>query len=342
MRKLNVVFIAATVILLVLNIVQFVVWRNINVNVSTQYANEVSKLEASLARYGSDVTVYTVSNPVKAGDLIQASNLEAFTITQNIDNDQYVHNIDDITGRVFKVAVNPGTPITSNMTMAEVIEDDMRDRDIVLDRITVGIEEGDYIDIRITMPYGDDYVVLSHKRVYGISENTVKVYLTEFEWLQYQGAMVDYYLNLEYGCSIYADRYIEPGIQQAAVKYYTVPRNIAQLMQKDPNIVDKAEASDLDTWRESIEELLIIFRDEEDTVDVDGGKFNEGRKNLNESVNSDRKTKAEEDAENAEGEGEGEEEAGVGDETFDFGDDTTTTPEDDWSSDPNAVGGAEE
>ena len=36
--------------------------------------------------------------------------------------------------------------------MAEVIEDDMRDRDIVLDRITVGIEEGDYIDIRITMP----------------------------------------------------------------------------------------------------------------------------------------------------------------------------------------------
>lgn len=327
MRRVNVVLVVATALLLVLNIVQFVVWRQINVNTAETYAASIADLNATIARYGPNVTVYTVSNGVKAGDLVQASNLQSYTIPSSVDSDQYVHNIDDIVGRVFKIAVNPGTPITSNMTMAEAIEDDMRDRDIVLDRITVGIEEGDYIDIRITMPYGDDYIVLSHKRVYGLGENTIKLYLTEFEWMQYQGAMVDYYLNQAYGASIYADKYVEPGIQQAAVKYYTVPTNIAALIQKDPNIIDKSEANDLNSWRQSIEELLIIFRDEEDTVDVDGGKFATGRSDFNDRVNTDRSTRAEEDAENAENEVEDEAE-----EEFDFGDD------DEWSDTPTVDG----
>ena len=315
MRRLNIVFVAATILLFILNIVQFVVWRQINVTTAERYSANIADLNATLAQYGPDVTCYTVSNSVKAGDLVQASNLEAITVPSSVDNDQYIHDVNEVTGRVFKIAVNPGTPITSNMTMAEAIEDDMRDRDIILDRITVGIVEGDYIDVRITMPYGDDYLVLSHKRVYGLGDNTVKLYLSEFEWMQYQGAMVDYYLNSSYGCTIYADRYIEPGIQQAAVKFYTVPTNIAALIQKDPNIIDKAEANDLNSWRQSIEELLIIFRDEEDTVDADGTKFATGRQQYNENVREDRETRAEEMEENAEAEAE------LGDEDFDFGDD---------------------
>lgn len=334
MRKVNIIFIAATILLLVLNIVQFIVWRNINVNTAESYAANIAELNATLAKYGPDVTCYTVSNGVKAGDLVQASNLEAFSIPSSVDNTQYVHDVNEITGRVFKVAVNPGTPITTNMTMVEAIEDDMRDRDIILDRITVGIVEGDYIDIRITMPYGDDYIVLTHKRVYGLGENTVKLYLSEFEWMQYQGAMVDYYLNSQYGCTIYADKYIEPGIQQAAVKYYTVPTNIAALIQKDPNILDKAASSELNSWRSSIEQLLVIFRDEEDTVDVDGSKFATGRQAYNEGVNSDRQTRQEEAA-NAE-EVEDEEE-------FDFGDDDgwsgSVTPEEAEDAVENIAGG---
>lgn len=292
--KLNIALIVATVILLVLNIGQFIVWRGINVSTSETYAASIADLNATLAAYGPDVTVYTVSSAVKAGDVVASDNIEPFTIPSSVDSDQFVHNSSELVGRVFKIAVNPGTPITSNMTMSEPIEDDMRDRDIVLDRYTVGLEIGDYIDVRITMPYGDDYLVLNHKRVYDIGESTVKLYLSEFEWMQYQGAMVDYYLNQSYGATIYADKYIEPGVQQAAVKYYAVPTNIAALIQKNPNIIEKAEANDLNSWRSAIEELLIIFRDEEDTVDTDGSKFNSGRSTYNESVNSDRVTKAEE------------------------------------------------
>lgn len=285
--KINVGFIVATVILLILNIVQLVVWKNINVKTAETYSASIAELNATIAAYGPDVTVYTVSAAVKAGDEVVDTNIESFTIPSSVDNDQYVHSVSEITGRVFKIAVNPGTPITTNMTMTEPIEDDMRDRDIVLDRYTVGLKEGDYIDIRMTMPYGDDYLVLNHKRVYSVGESTLKLYLTEFEWAQYQGAMVDYYLNKEYGATIYADKYIEPGVQQPAVKYYAVPTNIAALIQKNPNIIDKAEANDLNSWRAAIEELLIIFRDEDDTVDSDGSKLSGGRSSFNSSINSD-------------------------------------------------------
>ena len=181
--------------------------------------------------------------------------------------------------------------------MFEEVDDTLRDRDIVLDRITVGIAVGDYVDIRMTMPYGDDYVVIPHKRVYGINEGTIKLYLTELEWNTYLGAEVDYYLNKEYGCTIYADKYVEPGLQQDAVAYYAVPTNIAALLQKNPNIVDKEAAGSLNEWRESIEQLLVIFRDEEDTVDSDGTKLSTGRSEFNEAVNSDRMTLSEAEAE---------------------------------------------
>ena len=311
--KVNVGLIVATVLFVVLNIVQFIVWRNINVTTSETYAASIADLNATLAAYGPDVTVYTVSSAVKAGDLVLEENIESITIPTSVDNDQYVHSMSDLTGRVFKIAVNPGTPITSNMTMAEPLEDSVRERDIILDRYTVGLTVGDYIDIRITMPYGDDYVVLPHKRIYAINEGSIKLYLNEFEWFQYNGAMVDYWLNRDYGATIYGDKYVEPGIQHEAVMYYAVPTNIAALMQKNPNILDKAEANDLNSWRAAIEELLIIFRDEEDTVDSDGGKFNTGRTEYNEAIKSDGTAVAEQMAEqeaNAPAEDEYEEELG--------------------------------
>lgn len=287
MRKATtVLLVVVTVVLLVLNVVQFFVWKGVNTENAKNYTAKISELEATIAAYGHNVTCYTVVNNAKAGDFISMDNLEAITLPSNSVTSQHITDASSIVGRVFKIAVNPGTPITSNMTMAEVVEDDMRDRDIVLDRITVGIQEGDYIDIRMTMPYGDDYVVLSHKRVYGLNDGTVKLYLSEFEWLQYQGALIDYYLNAEYGCTLYADKYIEPGLQQAAVKYYAVPTNIAALITKDPNILDKTEASALNEWRNGIEELLVIFRDEEDTVDSDSSKLAAGRSEFNSAITS--------------------------------------------------------
>ena len=302
MRRLNIALIVLAVVAIGLNIFQFMWWKNINTQTAEKYTAELASLQAQLDSIGSRVEVYTVSTAKKAGDQITDKDITSMWTYSALISDQYVMNVDDILGRYYKIAVNPGTAITKNMVMDDELIDSMRDRDIILDRLTVGIEPGDYIDIRMTMPYGDDYVVLSHKRIQDINEATIKVYLTELEWNIYQGALIDYYLNKDYGCTIYADRYIEPGLQQSAINFYAVPDNIAALLQKNPNIVDKVEAASLNEWRKSIEEILVIFRDEEDTIDSDAAKLSEGRSTFNTSINGDYQTARDESEQRAEDE----------------------------------------
>ena len=322
MHKLNIGLIVATVILVILNIFQFIFWRNSNQQTAEVYSAEIVKYEQQIASYGSEVEVYTVVSAAKSGDEITADNVISMKMYSSLLTEQYVTDPNEIIGQYFKIAVNPGTAITKNMVMEEELDDTLRDRDFVFDKLPVGLEVGDYVDVRITMPYGDDYIVLTHKRVYGINENSIKLYTTELEWNTYQGALVDYFLNQEYGCTLYADKYVEPGLQQAAVNFYAVPTNIAALLQKNPNIVDKEEAASLNEWRQSLEELLVIFRDEEDTVDADGGRLATGRSEQSDAIEDDRKTSAEEKAE-----AEAEAEEMAEDETVD---------DDFWSEDPTA------
>lgn len=291
MRKfnINVGLIIAIVVLVIVEIITLVYWKNVNAQSTGQYTSRIAELEATISGYGSEVTCWTVASQVKAGDIITEDNLEPLTMYSSLLTDQYITDTSTIIGQYFKIAVSPGTPLFYNSVMSDALDDTTRDRDIVLDKLPTGIAVGDYIDIRITMPYGDDYVVISHKRVYAINDNSIKLYMTELEWNTYLGAMVDYYLNQAYGCTIYGDKYVEPGLQQEAVAYYAVPTNIAALLQKNPNIVDKEKAASLNEWRTALEELLVIFRDEEDTTDSDGSLLAAGRALYNENVTADRK-----------------------------------------------------
>lgn len=293
MQKLNIGITVVCALFLILNIVQFVVWRNANIASAEKYTSEIATLEQTINSYGASVTCYTVKSAVKAGDIVDMNSITPITFMSSTVTDQHITDTDVLKDKVFKIAINPNTPITSNMLMDEVLEDDARDRDITLDRMTVGISEGDYIDIRMTMPYGDDYIVLSHKRVYAVNDNTIKLYMTELEWATYLGARIDYMLNADYGLVLYADKYVEPGIQQSAVAYYAVPENIASLLSKNPNIIRDTDVDLIDqmkTTRNNLNELLVIFRDELDTVDSDAAKFATGRSAFNTAVNSDRQT----------------------------------------------------
>lgn len=297
MRKLNVGLLVACVIFVVLNVFQFIFWKHTNAESAEKYVAEIANLNATIAGYGDAVTVWTVTDAVKPGDEITEDKLQSLTMYTSLLTEQYVQDTSEIVGKYFKIAVNPGTPLFFDSIMEEEMDDTTRDIDIVLDRMPVGTAVGDYIDIRMTMPYGDDYIVIPHKRIYQINEGSIKLHMTELEWNTYLGAMVDYYLNQQYGCTIYADKYVEPGLQQAAVNYYAVPSNIAALLQKNPNIINKEEAASLNEWRQSLDSLLVIFRDEEDTVDSDGGTLSAGRAAFNEAVEGDRQAQVEANAE---------------------------------------------
>lgn len=111
----------------------------------------------------------------------------------------------------------------------------------------VDLLTGDYIDVRLQLPNGQDFIVISKKRVKipdvdgEFLTDTVQMNMAEEEILSLSCAIVEAY-KIE-GAKLYATKYTEAGIQQASSPTYVVNNEVANLMESDPNIVDKAKSA---------------------------------------------------------------------------------------------------
>lgn len=150
------------------------------------------------------------------------------------------------TGIKAKVDLNPGTILTTDLTYEnEPIRNDFRSEEFNVITLPSQLQTGEYIDIRLRMPDGRNVIVVSHKEVTipnlaGVdSENCIWMDLTEEETLMMSCAIVESYkMN---GAKLYATRYVEPGIQEAATVTYVPNDETKALIERDPNIVQEAK-----------------------------------------------------------------------------------------------------
>lgn len=281
-----------TIILIVVLVVltnglQFFIQHMSRASLEEKLNSEIATLSATIDQLGPIQTVYSVSGSVEAGAEIKSEQITEMSLPSSMITDAYITNPEEIVGKLYKVAIEPGTPLTTNMIMDRDIEDSTRDVDICVDRWTVGLKVGDYIDYRLTLPYGDDYIVIPHLRIEMVGSTTLKVYMNETQWQLYQGSLVDYYLHSSQGATVYVTKYVEPGVQQPAQAYYTVPENVKAIMLMDPNIVDKAEATANSNMRKSINKLLKQLQGEDYNPDEETSALNSGRTQFNSNVNND-------------------------------------------------------
>lgn len=266
-----------------------------------ELAAEKASVQAQIDAMGQPVVCYTPRVVIEPGTQITADMLQEMNVPDKWITEDYCELSDIIgvpaekdadgnpvgySGQFAKTYINPGTPITKSLLMKEIIPDTMREIDVVANRWPIGLKEGDYVDIRVTYPMGEDFIVLSHKRVYEVNEQTLKLHMTEEEQHIYQAALVDYYIHLEKGMDIYFNKYVEPGVQDAAIPYYSVPHNIATICLSDPNIVDAAMVTVKDTLLGIQAGSANPFSEESDRP----GFIRSGRDRLNSAVNSDYST----------------------------------------------------
>ena len=249
-----------------------------------QLTSQIATLNANLEAIGPIVTCYTVQSATFPGQEITEDLIVEQSIPSSFKNDSFA-TMEDLVGLYSKVAITPGTPITKDMVMSEKIVDSMREVDISGNRWPIGLKEGDYVDLRITYPRGEDFIVLSHKRVMSITNQTLKVHMTEEEQHLYQAALVDFYLSRGYGSDLYLTKYVEPGIQGEAAVYYSVPSNIEVAVRKDPNIVDMAQV----TVEGALRDMINAARAEFPDGDPSGSEIKGGRDELNGKVNNNRR-----------------------------------------------------
>ena len=262
--------------------------------ITAKFEGEISQLTATLDALGPDVECYTITEDFAnhysnntAGQIIGETAIQPITVPSSLVGEAYITNMSQIVGKYCKVNIVPGTPITSDLLMAELYDDTLRDVDISVNSWVVGMRVGDYVDLNITFPYGEDYIVLPRKRVQYIGDKTIKMYLTEEEWHTYQSALVDYYLHASEGARLYLKKYVEPVVQPTATAYYAASDAVRTIMKADPNVVSRAAVAAQDSMRPAIDGILNQFITEQTTIQSQAGLIAGGRSQFNGDVQSD-------------------------------------------------------
>ena len=173
----------------------------------------------------------------------QEEQTENYFITRN-NNKEYLEL--NSVPLVAKVNMNANTLITTELLSKgdNVVQDDVRKQEYNMVVLPIDLTTGDYIDIRLMLPSGQDYIVVSKKEVEipsigGVdSEDTIWVNLSEDEILHMSCAIIDaYQIN---GAKLYATKYTEPGMQAAATPTYPINESTSRLLENDPNILERA------------------------------------------------------------------------------------------------------
>ena len=171
-------------------------------------------------------------------------------ITQD-DNGNYKKNDEIIqlseVPLIAKVNMKANTVLTRELVAQsdEVNTDDVRIQEFNMVTLPSTLETGDFVDIRLRMPNGTDYIVVSKKEVTipdvaGVpSTDTIQVNMSEDEILTMSNAIVEAYIMK--GSELYATKYTDPGNQAKSATTYPVSKETMEIINNDSNIVETAK-----------------------------------------------------------------------------------------------------
>ena len=147
-----------------------------------------------------------------------------------------------------KIDIQPGTPLTNAMfypdkDMKNLTSKTTRYVEYNVISLPTQLETGDYVDIRLRLPSGADYVVASRKRVTipKIEDfdtlHTIQLTMNELEIETMSSAIIESYM-ME-GSKLYAIKLTDPGIglqTEAQLTTYVPNYTVSQLIQQNPNL----------------------------------------------------------------------------------------------------------
>ena len=189
---------------------------------------------------GETVTVCILNKTISSGTKISATDI----ITKNMSRDLVPANATtQVIDGVAKIDLTAGTIVTTSMlnTSAEALTNDLREQEYNMISLPTNLSVGDFIDIRLQLPNGGDYIVISKKQVLNCNSKSVWLNMYEEEIDLMSNAIIEYYIMT--GSRLYATTYTEPGLQTAAVGTYVPNQSVAALIEANPNITTYINSS---------------------------------------------------------------------------------------------------
>ncbi|WP_051217231.1 SAF domain-containing protein [Paenibacillus assamensis] len=181
--------------------------------------------------------VWVLAKSKVAGSRLHGSDLKQIELPKRLIP-EHVLEPKDLKGSIAKIDLAANVPLIDSMVGNKgSIGQDIRWIETGVIQLPLALESNHVIDVRIRYPDGQDYVVLSHKKVHRIQDSTIWIHMSEHELLTMSSACVDAYLN---GGQIYAVRYVDAYVQERAIVNYPVNQHVTQLINNNPNLVKDA------------------------------------------------------------------------------------------------------
>ena len=139
-----------------------------------------------------------------------------------------------------KVNLTANTVLTTSlMQNYGGIENDLRSVEYNMLSLPTTAMIGDTVDIRLTLPNGQDFIVVAKKEIKSLLGNTVGFDLTEGEILMMESAIVESYIMS--ASKLYVVKYVQAENQEEAQKTYVPTDAVRQLIDIDSNILQRAK-----------------------------------------------------------------------------------------------------
>lgn len=201
----------------------------------------------SITGKGGSSYAYRLIGDVKSGEKIGAEKVEVVKLYASEMPADFVSKDKNITGYKSKLDLKAGTVLSESLIYEdEPLANSARLVEFNMLTLPSTLRIGDYIDVRFTMPSGQNYIVLSKKQVMNLRNTTVSLHLTEDEILMMSSAIIESYVMKASNLQII--QYVEAGMQEASTPTYSVNNEVYQLImsnsQKGINIEDYGKIND--------------------------------------------------------------------------------------------------
>lgn len=237
------------------------------IKMKREYQTEISKLN-SVANQSQ--RAYALTEDIKKGEKITPDMVEEVFLPDAAAA-TYRIQVDDVDTTKFfaKTNLKKHTVISDAVLYQdEAINNDERNAEYSFIELPTKLQKDQYVDIRIQFPSGEDYVVLSKKKITDLSGVTMWTTVDEGEILTISSAIVDAYVQ---GAKIYAIQYVDEHMQENSQMTYPVKNNVKQLIKESPNVVNVAKLNLEQQNRNRLDDALSKLS-EEDRQAMDAGK----------------------------------------------------------------------
>lgn len=191
-------------------------------------------------------TVYVLAQDVKSGETVSYDKLIKKSI-QNAAIPENALSVELTEKTIAKIDLKIGTVITDNMVeeFENKTTSDIRKQEYNTIILPTQIQSGDYIDVRLRLSNGVDYIVVSKKKVEipqidGVdSANSIDINLNETEIMVMSNAIIEAFIDK--GSLLYATTYVEPGLQSSVIPTYVPSGTVQSALNANPNIEQEAK-----------------------------------------------------------------------------------------------------